>query len=638
MKEVYGRCTQLRERKMPESAKKKKGPRYRIRLVCPPWLRWLLRKDRKQSLAESPANRKQDPVYRMPASVSQKENSTDARRAKQAIRSAAAQIEGKKAPSGNAVVQNRTLERIRQQDRDLSAFDTGNMSILRPVAHRSESVLRAEKRQIRKQTRRTQRQLNRQRRAAKLGPKRRMRRRRLVIAAAFLTAVALIVASAAVARLWQKGYFDEANGYVAATEVYFDGLPMGAVPEEESEQVRAHVEALYRELGAEYGVQLLADQELVLKEAKVDSRFLADTGDVTREIKERITLHTDAYVIDIDGMTAVAVENEEDAEWILDRITEPYRDLENMTQIGYVEDVKIKRQNVSVLELVSREDAYQFLMTGVETPVTYVIQPGDTIWGIAQRFGYTEAEILETNPQLNPSLIYSGMKLTLMRPKCLVNVEASQVFEEKTVLPYETERHTDSSMYDDERIVQQKGQNGEMTATVQQDYVNGVLVERTILKEEITAEPVKEIVVVGTKTRPSPISAAGYMQPVSGGHITSDFGSRTSPTAGASSYHYGLDIGGVGYGATIVAARGGTVTYAGWSGGYGYMVEIDHGDGVRTHYGHCSTIMVSSGQHVDRGTAIALVGSTGVSTGPHLHFEVRINGTAVDPSGYVDIF
>jgi murein DD-endopeptidase MepM/ murein hydrolase activator NlpD len=98
--------------------------------------------------------------------------------------------------------------------------------------------------------------------------------------------------------------------------------------------------------------------------------------------------------------------------------------------------------------------------------------------------------------------------------------------------------------------------------------------------------------------------------------------------------HEGLDLG-AGYGSPIHAAAAGVVVHAGWLGGYGNLVVIDHGGGLSTAYGHQSQIAVSYGQHVGQGQVIGYVGSTGHSTGPHLHFEVRINGEAVDPLGYL---
>lgn len=115
--------------------------------------------------------------------------------------------------------------------------------------------------------------------------------------------------------------------------------------------------------------------------------------------------------------------------------------------------------------------------------------------------------------------------------------------------------------------------------------------------------------------------------------ITSRFGYRVAPTTGASTYHGGLDIG-AGMGTSIVAAGAGDVIYAGANGGYGNCVMIDHGNGVVTVYAHMSSIGVSYGQYVTAGQYVGAVGSTGVSTGPHCHFEIRINGAQTDPAAY----
>lgn len=129
-------------------------------------------------------------------------------------------------------------------------------------------------------------------------------------------------------------------------------------------------------------------------------------------------------------------------------------------------------------------------------------------------------------------------------------------------------------------------------------------------------------------------SAPGVLAwPVSG-TITSPFGYRRNPFGGGMEFHQGLDIAAP-MGTTITAAAAGTVISAGWYGGYGNYILIDHGGGMATGYGHCSQIFVSVGQHVQKGQAIGAVGSTGYSTGPHVHFEVRINGKPVDPAQYL---
>ncbi|EIW15557.1 MULTISPECIES: M23 family metallopeptidase [Pelosinus] len=118
------------------------------------------------------------------------------------------------------------------------------------------------------------------------------------------------------------------------------------------------------------------------------------------------------------------------------------------------------------------------------------------------------------------------------------------------------------------------------------------------------------------------------------GEVTSGFGWRNSPMGGGGELHPGIDIANS-MGAPVVAAADGVVVQSGAAGGYGNMVQIDHGNGISTIYGHNSRIIVSAGQSVRKGQVVSYVGSTGKSTGPHLHYEVRVNGNAVDPIGFM---
>ena len=131
----------------------------------------------------------------------------------------------------------------------------------------------------------------------------------------------------------------------------------------------------------------------------------------------------------------------------------------------------------------------------------------------------------------------------------------------------------------------------------------------------------------------APSSSGGMIWPVSG-EITSPFGWRTHPIFGSQIFHSGLDIG-ADYGVPIVAAQSGVVIEAGWIGGYGNTVMIDHGGGVVTLYGHNQSLAVDVGQSVSQGQVISYCGSTGNSTGPHCHFEVRVNGEPVSPYNYL---
>ena len=136
------------------------------------------------------------------------------------------------------------------------------------------------------------------------------------------------------------------------------------------------------------------------------------------------------------------------------------------------------------------------------------------------------------------------------------------------------------------------------------------------------------------KTEPRPLSGLrGSLPlglPVAARSLTSDFGMRAHPLLGGFRPHLGVDLAAPA-GSPIKAMSDGLVSWSGWRGGYGLFVALDHGNGVQTRYGHMSRINVMSGQQVHRGDTIGYVGSTGLSTGPHLHYEMRVNGQAVNP-------
>jgi len=118
------------------------------------------------------------------------------------------------------------------------------------------------------------------------------------------------------------------------------------------------------------------------------------------------------------------------------------------------------------------------------------------------------------------------------------------------------------------------------------------------------------------------------------GWISSGFGPRSSPFSGSETFHAGIDIAND-FGSPVRATADGVVAFSGWEGGYGKLVVLDHGNGLRTLYGHNSALKVSVGQKIRRGTIISLMGSTGESTGPHCHYEVRLHGTPVNPVKYL---
>ena len=182
--------------------------------------------------------------------------------------------------------------------------------------------------------------------------------------------------------------------------------------------------------------------------------------------------------------------------------------------------------------------------------------------------------------------------------------------------------------------------------TLQQSYINQLSDEEKKLQEQLTEykreqEEIEAQILLATNAIDAEIQYTGgemlWPVAISGTSITSGYGVREHPIQGVVKEHTGIDIGNTPTGSPVVAAADGIVTYAGWLGGYGNCVMINHGDGIVTLYGHGNKILTSVNQEVKQGDVIMEVGSTGNSTGPHLHFEVRINGNYTNPLNFVKV-
>ncbi len=286
----------------------------------------------------------------------------------------------------------------------------------------------------------------------------------------------------------------------------------------------------------------------------------------------------------------------------------------------------------------------EMLATQKSELVQYTVKSGDTLIGIAHSCGLTLGELRERNPAYeNTDVLHVGDELVIKEASALLQVSRylKQTYTE--AVPYETKVYFNENFYVDEQRVLQKGENGSRRVTAEIEYTDGVETARNVLESEVLVKPVTQKVRIGTQkgTRPdgSGVATGIFTWPLPYFKtITSYYGPRWGTV------HQGLDISGYNvYGASIVAADGGTV-YAvnrtskwgtGMFTGYGYAVIIDHGNGLRTLYAHCSKIAVAPGQRVSKGQVIAYVGNTGKSTGPHLHFEVRLNNKRVDPMKYL---
>jgi murein DD-endopeptidase MepM/ murein hydrolase activator NlpD len=278
----------------------------------------------------------------------------------------------------------------------------------------------------------------------------------------------------------------------------------------------------------------------------------------------------------------------------------------------------------------------------------YVVQPGDTIETVAFNNKLGVEEFLIVNPEFTSSnnLLSVGQKVSIALIDPIFSIVVEKHIVEDMDKPYETVEKDDSSLYVGTTKVQTEGVNGVQRVTEKVKYINGDAQPAVITNYTTITEPINKVVLKGTKSYSSGYTGGGTPAVVSGNWgwptiypyiVTSEFKYRWGKL------HAGLDISGCGFGSPIYSIGSGTVTqvvtgcpgqgYYGSTcgGGYGNVVYIDHGNGMIVKYGHLSTVNASVGQTVSKGQVIGTMGNSGSSTGTHLHFEVRINGTAVNP-------
>ena len=282
-------------------------------------------------------------------------------------------------------------------------------------------------------------------------------------------------------------------------------------------------------------------------------------------------------------------------------------------------------------DLTPLEEAIEQVTKDKEVNGLYEVVSGDTLFGIVEKTNIPLDKIIELNEHIKDenSTIRAGEELIITVPEPELSVERTEQLFLEEAYDAEVIYVDNDSWYTTQEEVLQEPSTGFRKAVAKVSYRNEKETSKEIIKQEVLMEAVPKIVERGTKIPPT------FIKPISGGRLTSRFGRRTSPTRGASSNHQGVDWG-LPTGSTVVAASGGTVTKAGWGGGYGYVVYIRHPGGVETRYAHLSKILVSVGSTVKQGQRIARSGNTGVSTGPHLHFELRMGGVAVNPLNYLE--
>lgn len=446
-------------------------------------------------------------------------------------------------------------------------------------------------------------------------------------------------------------YYDtNSDTYITAT---LSLKPLGAQDEVIDEQTLADV------IQEQIDIQVPAENTEALSE-NADTEAMADiSGDVQDEpagesdgdlniygenVSAAIGGETDdrerAFVVTVDGEVIGAVKANDEITNFLEEMKEEYL-TDDIVDVSFDKDIEYTyEQYVDPDEVVDQDAIIDKLDSIVSEPLYYEIREGDNPWNIAHNNGMTTEELVDCN------ITFKGEKIDDLTQYCPVGaivqlseevpylqVLTTREVEYTEAIDYEIVKTKDPDMYKGDSEVDVPGVEGEKKVRALVTYRGDVPVSTDVVEEIVISEPVTKYMRVGTRETTTPVSTGSggsgtYFWPLDGGYISAYQGDGRG--------HKGIDIAAP-YGTPIYAAESGTVieTGDGWNGGYGNCVRVQHDDGNVTVYAHQSSIAVSYGDHVVKGQILGYVGSTGDSTGNHLHFEVRSYGTYANPLDYV---
>ena len=438
---------------------------------------------------------------------------------------------------------------------------------------------------------------------------------------AFLSGALVVVALCALLSL-----------YTIGTTAVYNGSELGTVSGIHTvNAVVSDIEDITR--------QTLGDEDYTINRDKLDTtvgvvprQVVESREEFTDNLSDELGLVEYAYVLYIDGEPVAATTFPNALEEMLEQLKKSYITASTVDSY-FVENVEIKQEYTDASLVMNLGNIAEILNATKSGEVTYTVEAGDSYYYIADLYDMSVDDLLDMNPGYDPKLLRVGDVLTISNAVpylTVVDVERQNYVQD---VPYQVEYQDDNTMYQGDYKVLSPGIYGKADVTANVTYINGEETDRQVVASVTLSEPVTETQARGTIPRPTWFPTGSFRWPCSGS-ITSYFGRSNTVIRGASTYHEGIDIANS-YGTAIYAADGGTVSYSGWMSGYGYLVIIDHGNGYKTYYGHNSSLIVSVGEHVYKGQQIARMGSTGISSGNHCHFGIKINGTFVNPLNYL---
>lgn len=388
--------------------------------------------------------------------------------------------------------------------------------------------------------------------------------------------------------------------------------------------------------------------EVVVPETALSRQYLREACDSAHQmigVAERYGvdvgagfrfLEMDVAELHINGRVVATTRTAKELSRILDYFKLRYvSESADIVRVDFVQNVQIESARVPLVRFHgfdSEESIKRRLEVGYSETREHEIQPGENYWIISQNYGIEMEELEAANPDVDPAYLVVGQKIKLVAPSPLLTVVSVENIRYSEDIEYQTVYEETDRFYRGQSRVKYAGSYGEVAVEASLIRENGVVINKTVVSEDVVVEPEDEVVYVGIKDPPPRMGTGvlGYPLPYYE-YVSSEFGDtlyRYFP-------HTGIDLV-CSVGTEVYAADGGTVVASGWSGSYGYRVLIDHGGNIETLYAHCSGVIVDVGEQVYQGQVIGYSGNTGYSTGPHLHFEVRLNGVYQNPRYYLD--
>lgn len=297
---------------------------------------------------------------------------------------------------------------------------------------------------------------------------------------------------------------------------------------------------------------------------------------------------------------------------------------DGLTSIGFAQDIIISETTANNITIATVDQAYEEITKENAEKTIHVVVEGDTLYDIAINNGLTFEELCQLNEGMTADmLIVPGDEIVITVPRAEISVVTTKTMTYEEDYNAEVQYVDNNEAYRGTNVVISEGTTGHRKVTAEVTYVNGVETERVYVQQTIMTESEPKVISVGTLTPPT------YLKPIWGGSFTSGYGYRWG------SFHNAVDWS-CPIGTPVMAAADGVVVRASWYSGYGYCIDIQHSDGSMTRYAHLNSMNVSYGEQVSQSQVIAQSGNTGNSTGPHIHFELWINGRTVNPLNYVN--